>query len=67
MRKKCFPGYVSEAEAARLLDLKPITLRTWRRQGKGPPFTKYARRVFYAADSISAWLQSLERKPVRAA
>jgi len=59
-------GYIPEAQMAAELNLRPRTLRKWRAQGKGPPFIKIGRRVFYRDTSRAAWLQSQEIQPVRA-
>lgn len=58
--------YLSEHDAAPQLGQKVRTLRLWRQQGVGPAWIKVGRRVMYARATILAWLQSLERKPVRA-
>jgi predicted DNA-binding transcriptional regulator AlpA len=38
------------------LNLSPITLQAWRRQGKGPRFFKVGRLVRYSVADVRAWL-----------
>ncbi len=40
--------------------LKPITLWTWRRDGKGPPATKIGRHVLYYKPSVEKWIRDQE-------
>ena len=58
--------YLSEAAAAKFLGIRPSTLTTWRWRGKGPRFTKFARRVYYSRASLESWLKACEVTPVRA-
>ncbi len=60
-------GYIPEAEIAAELNVSPRTLRKWRAQGKGPPFIKIGRNVFYRDASRDAWLRRQEVEPVRSA
>ena len=45
-------------EAAAMLDLKEETLATWRAEnpGKGPPYVKIGRKVYYRKPDILAWV-----------
>lgn len=51
---------LSTAEAARMLGLKPYTLRRWRHEGKGPRFVKLAHSqqaaVIYLEDDVQAFI-----------
>jgi hypothetical protein len=52
-------GYLEEAEAAILFDVKPVTLRNWRAQGTGPPFCKvHGNRVVYPLNGARDFLAS---------
>ncbi len=44
-RAASLPAYVRESELARMLDCHPVTLRHWRRAGKGPPWTKLGAKI----------------------
>jgi hypothetical protein len=65
--KRHIPGYTPEAETAEALSVSVRTLRKWRQEGLGPPYVKFGRQIHYSFEGRAAWLQSLERKPVRAA
>lgn len=58
-------GYLTEDEQAAVLGVVKRTLRSWRRQGKGPPYTKVGKRVFYSVGGSAAWLKANETNPVR--
>lgn len=49
---------IREAEAARILDVAPMTLRHWRSAGTGPPFIKLGGRVRYRATDLEDWIES---------
>ena len=53
--------YDSEDEAAAGLDVCKRTLRNWRRDKKGPPFTVVGERIYYYRPSTEKWLRSQER------
>ena len=49
--------YETEKELAARLGLTPITLQTWRRLAKGPPFVKLGRRAIrYPVRRVEAWI-----------
>lgn len=50
-------------EVAALLELAPETLVIWRCHGKGPPYLKVGRKVWYPLDRLDAWLESQVRVP----
>jgi hypothetical protein len=58
---------VSDDEAATIIHQKKNTLATWRSYGKGPPFYKIGRRVFYSIADLHAWMASRRREPKKAA
>jgi predicted site-specific integrase-resolvase len=51
------PIVVTEGEAARLLSVSRAALRRWRREGRGPEFTRLERCVRYKVRSIESWLE----------
>jgi predicted site-specific integrase-resolvase len=57
--------YNTEEEHAEQLGVSYKTLRNWRRNGIGPPFTFIANRMYYYRPSTMKWLQAQERVPVR--
>jgi hypothetical protein len=59
------PGFSDEQKTADELGLVTQTLRVWRRQGKGPPYAKFGRNVFYPDAERAEWLKSRIIKPVR--
>jgi excisionase family DNA binding protein len=59
--------FLTEAEAAKLLDIKPGTLSVWRSTGRYKiPFVKVGRNVRYTRESLDAWLESRIRDGVTA-
>lgn len=54
-------GLITETDAARLLNLGPSTLRSWR-YAAGPelPFSRLGNRVRYAIDDLAAFLATRE-------
>ncbi len=54
---------LSSDEVARLLNVKPGTLATWRCKCVGPCFLKLGRGVFYRQSAIMAWVQTREIDP----
>ncbi len=42
-------------QVAELLDVSLRTLETWRKEGKGPRFSKEGRLVFYLRSDIDEW------------
>jgi hypothetical protein len=57
--------FLSVAEAAKMLGLRPETLSNWRYKRKGPPFRKYGNQIWYDPEEVSAWLDQhrVEPKP----
>src|SRR5947208_2331442 len=56
---------LGNAEAAKKLHLSPQTLRLWRHQGRGPPYIKLGRAVFYHPADIDAFIEAQRRDPKR--
>jgi len=49
--------YMTTAEIADLCRTSPETVRYWRHVGKGPASFKVGRRVLYAREAVTAWLE----------
>ncbi|UCE07462.1 MAG: helix-turn-helix domain-containing protein [bacterium] len=47
---------LNDLEAARLLGLRPQTLRNWRHKQRGPSYIKLGRRVVYKLSDLSEYL-----------
>jgi hypothetical protein len=54
---------VDDDEAARRLLQKTSTLASWRATGRGPPFYKVGRRVFYHPHDLRSWLTEQRQVP----
>lgn len=54
------PGLLWLDQAAELLGVKPDTLRTWRKQRRGPASFKYSGRVVYRETAIESYLAGCE-------
>jgi hypothetical protein len=50
------PQMLSEKQAARILAVSIAALRRWRREGRGPEFTRLERCVRYNVKAIEGWL-----------
>jgi hypothetical protein len=57
---------LNQFAAAAVLDLSLETLRSWRRQGLGPPCIHIGQRVYYRVADIRDWIQSLPVEAPRA-
>ncbi|WP_409562171.1 helix-turn-helix domain-containing protein [Hyphomicrobium sp. B1] len=61
------PVYLTTAEVAAMIRIKPRTLEDWRLDGKGPPATKLGKgnvaRVVYRLEAVLQWLKDHEREP----
>ena len=51
-----FIDTISEAGLAETLKVKPVTLRSWRRKGDGPPYYRCGRAVRYKLSEVDQWL-----------
>ena len=56
--------YLSQQEAAALIGVQSATLTNWRHFGKGPPYTKIGKRVFYRKPDIETWFDSFAVVPM---
>ena len=48
---------MSTRELARAMDMAPITLEKWRREGIGPRYKKQGRFVRYYREDVLKWLR----------
>ncbi len=55
--------FLANTETAQVLRQKPETLTAWRHLGKGPPYFKVGRQVFYRRADLAEWLGTQRRKP----
>jgi hypothetical protein len=55
--------YVKDTQAAEIIGAKPQTLRNWRSQSKGPPYTKVGRSVRYAINDLLAYMEQRRVEP----
>lgn len=53
-------GILTEDEVAEVAGVAVQTLRNWRVQRTGPPFTKIGREPVYLRESLLAWLKRNE-------
>jgi hypothetical protein len=61
-------GYISEHEAAEILNIRVSTLRFWRSQRKGPAFTRWGKSPLYTEQACKDYiLAHLEANKVAAA
>ena len=51
-----FIDTISEAGLAETLKVKPVTLRSWRRKGDGPPYYRCGRAIRYKLSEVDQWL-----------
>jgi hypothetical protein len=58
-------GYRTEEEQAKLLRRTVRTLRTWRKQRTGPPWTRAGKQYLYCDDWTAEWLRAGKQQPVR--
>jgi predicted site-specific integrase-resolvase len=56
------PPLLTESEAARILAVKPATLRRWRWSGDGPPFRRTGACVRYHPDDIKEFIEAATRR-----
>jgi len=53
--------FLSNAEAAAFLGVSPRTVEKYRRDGRGPRFYKFGRRVLYARSDLERWTRHFVR------
>jgi predicted DNA-binding transcriptional regulator AlpA len=49
--------YYTAEQLAEHLQISPVSLEKWRRQGGGPDYIKVGRCVRYASSAVDAWLE----------
>ncbi len=49
-------GILTEEELASFLDVEPLTLSKWRREGTGPRYAKPGKKVYYQIKHVIDWL-----------
>jgi hypothetical protein len=54
---------VDDDEAAKRLKQKPSTLASWRATGRGPPYFKIGRGVFYHPNDLRGWVAEQRQLP----
>jgi hypothetical protein len=54
---------ISIAESAKDLSVKPSTLASWRVLGRGPPYWKYGRTIFYSRRANAEWKRAQRVDP----
>lgn len=54
---------LSETPAADYLDASPLTLRDWRKRGRGPAFVKIGRNVRYRREDLDAYIEARRVDP----
>ncbi len=59
-------GYLTPKDLAHALGVSERTLGRWHQFRQGPPRVEIGRKVFYRAESVSAWMVSRERPEPRA-
>jgi predicted site-specific integrase-resolvase len=47
---------LNDVEAARYMGVSPHTLRSWRRNGKGPKYIRIEGRILYLQSDLDAYL-----------
>jgi hypothetical protein len=57
------PDLLTEAEAAALLRLQPVTLKKWRCTGRGPPFVRLGSAVRYERAALLAFVECARITP----
>jgi hypothetical protein len=57
---------VPDEVIARELHQTKQTLASWRCNGKGPPFFKVGRKIFYRRSDVRIWLATKLREPTAA-
>jgi hypothetical protein len=53
-------GLLTEEDVAALAGADVTTVRNWRSQRSGPPFTKIGRRALYRVEAFQKWLRDRE-------
>jgi hypothetical protein len=64
-RPQLFAEYFTEEELAAEFKVTTRTLRLWRMQRRGPPWTKASRKIVYRRQGVYDWIKAQEIQPVR--
>lgn len=51
-------GLIANDDVASMLGVLPFTLYTWRKDKRGPNFTKLGRDIYYRVEDLRAWIGS---------
>lgn len=51
-------GLYSEDEVAQIVGVGVFTLLSWRREGRGPDFTRLGKKVFYRREDLASWIRA---------
>ncbi len=57
-------GYLTEDEAALVLEVTKPTLRSWRARNRGPPWSHIGRKVVYSEDGLREFIAAQTVTPV---
>jgi hypothetical protein len=55
--------FLTEEELAKQLCKSVAALRLWRREGRGPAWTRIGQTPVYDPADVEAWVESLKRDP----
>jgi predicted site-specific integrase-resolvase len=50
--------YLTPEEAGRFIGAAVQTMARWRCEGGGPPFIRVGRKIMYAAEDLTAWMNA---------
>jgi hypothetical protein len=53
--------YLSRADTAKVLGVRPLTLDRWRANRRGPPYTRLGHKVLYKKSSLAEWFNAQEQ------
>lgn len=57
--------YLRTEDVSRWTGIPENTLKSWRREGRGPAYLNLGRRVYYRDDLVQEWLDVQERVTLR--
>jgi hypothetical protein len=63
--QRLLADYFTEPQLADEIDRTTRTLRHWRKNRVGPPWTEIGGTVVYRCEAVRKWLLEQERQPVR--
>lgn len=53
--------YLTEAQVAKLFNIKPLTLAKLRRSGQGPKFFRVGGSIRYLEETVLKWVKDKQR------